>query len=112
MISVPCLKNLKIFVTPRAGRPAEKLLLEQALNTPEQSSTSFSFFGGSSLEDETSGCSKSDKSSSYQPGEERTETSEEKVRKLMKSANCFVFVLQCIQRENVQYFNRRWALKA
>ncbi|XP_023343683.1 RING finger protein 37 isoform X4 [Eurytemora carolleeae] len=76
--SVPCLKNLKIFVTPRAGRPAEKLLLEQALNTPEQSSTSFSFFGGSSLEDETSGCSKSDKSSSYQPGE-RTETPEEKI---------------------------------
>ena len=91
--SVPCLKNLKIFVIPRAGRPAEKLLLEQALNTPEQSSTSFSFFGGSSLEDETSGCAKNDKSSGFQAREERTETPEEKVRKLRNFANfLFVFV--------------------
>ena len=50
--SVPCLKNLKIIVKPRHGRHKDKLLLEQALNPTEKSSSLFSFFGGSSSNDE------------------------------------------------------------
>jgi U-box domain-containing protein 5 len=58
--SIPCLKNLSIIVKPRPMRHDERRRLEQAFKPQVESSTSFSFFGGSDSTPEeltTSNCS-------------------------------------------------------